>query len=161
MTDNPITPLSEELADLVRTQYPPEAQAEVRRASSPICQSRADMGTRPTRLAASVPPVLPGSPDPIWDRYRARPLSWPVWMSAVHPAILVSGSADWHLIRFSRLLHPVAAIAMLSKRQEQKTSLPVTFIVPASCGSRATPYYSCLPVQARSGCAASSLRDSE
>jgi hypothetical protein len=48
----------------------------------------------------------------------------------VHPAILVSGSADRHLNLFSSLLHPVAAIAAPSRRLAYTADLPNTMEAP-------------------------------
>src|SRR5580704_81776 len=57
-------------------------------------------------------------------------VSWPAWISAVHPVILTSGSTDRHLFKLSCLLCPVAAIAATSKRQVYKADLQSTFDAP-------------------------------
>src|SRR5580693_4656704 len=59
-------------------------------------------------------------------------VSWPAWMSAVHPVILTSRSTDRQLFKLSCLLCPIAAIAAPSKRQVHKADLQITFDAPCS-----------------------------
>src|SRR5271170_148633 len=59
-------------------------------------------------------------------------VSWSALRSAVHPAILASGSTDWQLFRFSCLLCPSATIVAPRKRQVQKDDLGITFDAPCS-----------------------------
>ena len=48
----------------------------------------------------------------------------------------MSGLLDRHLIAFTCLLHPVADIAMPSKRQAYKADFPITFDASAPKGSK-------------------------